>query len=94
MGKSTHLADEIISLVGHDRVKHYFDTHVMPDKFRSKLPNGVYDLPFMSTGCREIVIDGCVLMVASKQWIDKGGPEEWDPALRAPWGTFFQNDDN
>lgn len=50
------------------------------------VPDGVYDHSHFQV--RYEVVQGFVMTVISKMWVDKGGPEGVDMALRLPWGTY------
>jgi hypothetical protein len=50
------------------------------------VPDGVYDYSFFQV--RYEVVQGFVMTVISKMWLDNGGPENVDIALRLPWGTY------
>lgn len=50
------------------------------------VPDGVYDYREYLT--RYVVIDGMPQTTITKIWLDKGGPQDVDAALRQSWGTF------
>jgi hypothetical protein len=50
------------------------------------VPDGVYDCSKYQV--RYQIVQGFVMIVISKMWLDNGGPENTDMALRLPWGTY------
>jgi len=79
---------DVHKIVGHDAIRRYFLTHVMPDKFRKKVPDGIYDFEEGNCKWRDVIVNGCVVITISKMWLDKGGPVDLAPELREPWGTY------
>lgn len=75
-------------LLGDDYVAHFHKTHVIPEKFRSKKPDGVYDMQERNCMWRDVIVDRCTIISISKMWLDNGGPEHLPPELRVPWGTY------
>lgn len=51
------------------------------------VPDGVYDSTFYQV--RYVIEDGAHHTVISKMWLDDGGPDDADMALRLPWGTYI-----
>ena len=45
-------------LLGDDYVAHFHKTHVIPAKFRSKKPDGVYDVQESNCKWRDVIVDG------------------------------------
>ena len=50
------------------------------------VPDGTYDYTEYKT--RYVVVNGNPVIVISKIWLDKGGPEDSPEELRQPWGAF------
>lgn len=50
-------------------------------------PDGVYD--HSGYEVRYVVEQGYIMLCISKMWIDNGGPNDVDMALRLPWGTYI-----
>jgi hypothetical protein len=50
------------------------------------VPDGVYDSEFYLV--RYVIEDGAHHIAISKMWLDDGGPDDADIALRLPWGTY------
>lgn len=50
------------------------------------VPDGVYD--HSGYEVRYVVEQGFIMLNMSKMWIDSGGPDDVDIALRLPWGTY------
>jgi hypothetical protein len=51
------------------------------------VPDGIYDYSVYQV--RYEIKQGYVMKVISKMWLDNGGPEDVDIALRLPWGTYI-----
>ncbi len=51
------------------------------------VPDGVYD--HSGFQIRYEIQQGFILTCISKMWIDNGGPDDADVALRLPWGTYL-----
>lgn len=51
------------------------------------VPDGVYDSTFYLV--RYVIEDGAHHAAISKMWLDNGGPDDADMALRLPWGTYI-----
>ena len=81
---------DVHKIIDKEHVKKYFRTHVMPDKFRKKVPDGIYDLQEGECKWRDIIINGCVMYTISKMWLDKGGPVDLPEEFRYPWGTYLK----
>ena len=81
---------DVHKIIDKELVKKYFRTHVMPDKFRKKVPDGIYDLQEGECKWRDIIINGCVIYTISKMWLDKGGPVDLPEEFRYPWGTYLK----
>ena len=79
---------DVHKIIDKEYVKKYFRTHVMPDKFRKKVPDGVYDFQEGECRWRDVIVNGCVLYTISETWLEKGGPKDLHPDLRKPWGTY------
>lgn len=60
----------------------------MPDKFRSKLPDGIYDKQERDCKWRDVIVNGCTIYTISSMWLDKGGPEDLPEEFCKPWGTY------
>lgn len=52
----------------------------------SWVPDGTYDYREYTT--RYVMVKGNPIIVITKMWLDKGGPEDASEELRQPWGTF------
>ena len=78
----------IRELLGDEYVARYLNTHVIPQKFRSSKPDGVYDLQERNCKWRDVIVDGCTILTISKMWLDKGGPKDLPSELRRPWGAY------
>ena len=50
------------------------------------VPDGVYDYSVYQV--RYEIKQGYIMTAISKMWVDKGGPDTVDIALRLPWGTY------
>lgn len=81
---------DVHKLVGKEVVKRYFLTHVIPEKFRSDLDDGIYDFDKNGHKWRDVIINGCTIYTISKMWLDKGGPVDLPEELRYPWGTYLK----
>lgn len=81
---------DVRELVGEDFIARFHKTRVIPEKFRSSKPDGIYDLEDRGCKTREIIIDGCVMIRISKMWLDKGGPVDLPEEIRYPWGTYLK----
>ena len=79
---------DVHEILDHEAVRRYFLTHVMPDKFRRKVPDGVYDFQQGECKWRDVIVNGCIIYTISKMWLDQGGPKDLHPDLRKPWGTY------
>jgi len=75
-------------MLGEEYLARYFETHVVPQKFRSSKPDGVYDKQDQECKWRDVIVDGCTILIISKMWLDKGGPVDLPEELRYPWGTY------
>ena len=81
---------DLRDLIGEEVLEKYFRTHVMPDKFRKKVPDGIYDFEEMECRWRDVVVDGCAIYTISKMWLDQGGPVDLPEEMRYPWGTYLK----
>ena len=79
---------QLRELIGEEVIERFFLTHFIPDKYKSKLPDGIYDTQEMDCKCREIVIDGCTIYRISSMWLDKGGPKDLPEEFCTPWGSY------
>ena len=50
------------------------------------VPDGTYDYQEYLT--RYVVVNHNPVIVITKMWLDKGGPEDVSEELRQPWGSF------
>ena len=50
------------------------------------VPDGTYDYQEYTT--RYVMVNGNPIIVITKMWLDKGGPDDVSDELRQPWGTF------
>lgn len=51
------------------------------------VPPGIYD--HQEEQVRRLIVEGGrPKIVIAKMWLDQGGPEDVDPALKLPWGTY------
>ena len=50
------------------------------------VPDGTYDYSDYTT--RYVMVNGNPIIVITKMWLDKGGPEDVSDELRQPWGSF------
>ena len=50
------------------------------------VPDGIYDNTRLLV--RYQVVAGLPKKVIAKAWVDQGGPDDVDAALRSAWGTF------
>jgi hypothetical protein len=50
------------------------------------VPDGVYD--HQSFQIRYEIVQGFIITNISKLWLDNGGPDDVDIAMRLPWGTY------
>ena len=80
----------IREMLGEEHLAQYFRTHVVPQKFRSSKPDGVYDLQERDCKWRDVIVDGCIIMTISKMWLDSGGPEDVHDEFKRPWGYFCE----
>jgi len=81
----------IRNLLSEEYIAHYFETRVVPQKFRSSKPDGVYDKQDQGCKWRDIIVDGCVIYTISSMWLDQGGPVDLPEEFRYPWGTYLDN---
>jgi len=81
---------DVHNIIDKEYVKKYFRTHVMPDKFRKKVPDGVYDFEERECRWRDVIVNGCVIYTISETWLEQGGPVDLAPELREPWGTYLK----
>lgn len=50
------------------------------------VPDGTYD--YEEYLVRYVIADGNARTVISKNWVDKGGPDDVSLELKQPWGSF------
>jgi len=50
------------------------------------VPDGTYDYQEYQT--RYVLVNHSPIIVITKMWLDKGGPEDVSEELRQPWGSF------
>ena len=50
------------------------------------VPNGTYD--YQKYQIRYVLENHNPIIVITKIWLDKGGPEDVSEELRQPWGSF------
>lgn len=50
------------------------------------VPDGIYD--YNNFLVRYVLKDGNPVIVISKMWVDKGGPDDVSLQLKQPWGSF------
>lgn len=50
------------------------------------VPDGIYD--YNKFLVRYVLKDGNPVIVISKMWVDKGGPDDVSLQLKQPWGSF------
>ncbi len=50
------------------------------------VPDGTYDYQEYQT--RYVLVNHNPIIVITKMWLDKGGPEDVSEELRQPWGSF------
>jgi len=81
---------DVHELIDKEYVKTYFSTRVVPEKFRRKVPDGIYDLQEGQCKWRDVIINGCILHTISKMWLDQGGPVDLPEEFRYPWGTYLK----
>ena len=75
-------------LLGEEYLAHFFDAHVIPEKFRSSKPDGIYDLQDRNSKWRDVIVDGCTIHTITKMWLDVGGPKGLPSEFRRPWGAY------
>lgn len=82
-------SNQLRELIGEEAIERFFLTHFIPDKYKSKLPDGIYDTEEMGCRCRDVIIDGVTMYRMSSMWLDKGGPESLPDELKLPWGAYY-----
>jgi len=75
-------------MLGEEYLARYFETHAIPQKFRSSKPDGVYDLQERNCKWRDVIVDGCRIFTISSMWLDQGGPDHLPPDFQLPWGSY------
>jgi len=81
---------KIHDIVDQEYVRKYFLSHVVPEKFRSNLPDGVYDFQKRDCKWRDVIINGCIIHTISSMWLEQGGPSDLHPSIsEVPWGEYL-----
>ena len=50
------------------------------------VPDGIYD--HSGYQVRYKIVQGFVMLVVSRMWIENGGPKDVDTSMKLPWGTY------